>query len=75
MSKKELLTSAEKAVVKALGECASSYKHEILEPGPSFDRDLSEFMGHIHDLQWRILAQAAARTYPDDYRLQGASFR
>lgn len=75
MSKNEYLTLAEKEVVKVLGECASRYKHEILEPGPNFDPDLSEFISHIHDLQWRVLAQAAARACPDDYRLQGANFR
>ena len=72
--KKEFLTPAEKDVIGVLGECASTYKHDILEPGPNFERDLSEFVSHIHDLQWRVLAQAAARAYPDDYRLQGASF-
>jgi hypothetical protein len=70
----ELLTSTEKDIVERLGECARSYS-QALAPGPCYDQDLREFIAHIHDLQWRVLAQAAARHYPELYRLQGTSFK
>jgi len=70
----ELLTSVEKEIVEKLGECAKRYS-QALAPGPCYDQDLREFIAHIHDLQWRVLAQAAARHYPELYRLQGTSFK
>lgn len=33
--------------------------------------DVGEFVGHIHAIQHMILAQAAARAYPERYRLLG----
>jgi hypothetical protein len=33
--------------------------------------DLREVANHIHALQDKVLAQAAARAYPDRYRLMG----
>jgi len=71
----ELLTPTEKELVETLGECASIYNHKVLGPGPTRGTDLAEFVSHIHDLQFRVLAQAAARRYPGTYRLQGTSLK
>lgn len=72
---RELLTPTEKEVVEKLGECANLYSRVILGPGPTRSHDLNEFIGHIHDLQFRVMAQAAARRYPDVFRLQGQSLK
>lgn len=40
-------------------------------PGDARAGDLSELALHIHALQNAVLAQAAARQYPDQYRLLG----
>lgn len=34
-------------------------------------QDLAELATHIHAIQHAVLAQAAARAYPDRYRLMG----
>ena len=39
----------------------------------SRSQDLREMAHHIHALQNAILAQSAARSYPDKYRLMGES--
>jgi len=33
--------------------------------------DLGEIAGHIHGIQHAVMSQAAARAYPDRYRLLG----
>lgn len=38
------------------------------------DNDWNECAVEIHVIQHRIMAQAAARAYPDKYRLMGAFF-
>jgi len=43
----------------------------IIGRGPTGEQDLSEFVIHLHAIQNMILAQAAARAYPDTYRLLG----
>lgn len=66
----ELLTDAEHELVTKLGECFDAYT-SIVGPGGTRSADLSEFAARIHDLQHAVLAQAAARAYPDRYRLAG----
>lgn len=66
----ELLTPAEHAAVAKAGElwndlCA------IVADGPARAGDLSELIFHIHAIQRAVLKQAAARAYPDLYRLLG----
>lgn len=43
----------------------------IAADGPARDGDLAELCTHIHAIQRTILAQAAARAYPNRYRLLG----
>jgi hypothetical protein len=46
---------------------------KIVEDGVSRNSDLREVQFHIHGLQRMIMSQAAARAYPGDYRLLGAT--
>lgn len=43
----------------------------IVGDGPSRDGDLRELAHDIHNIQARILSQAAGRCYPERYRLLG----
>ena len=43
----------------------------VIGNGPSREGDLSEMCAMIHGLQRAVLKQAAARAYPDRYRLLG----
>ena len=45
----------------------------VVGRGPTRDHDLAELFGKIHDIQHAIMSQAAARAYPDDFRLLGQS--
>lgn len=47
----------------------------IVGNGPSRLNDLRELAAHIHGIQHAIMSQAAARAYPDLYRLLGSSLR
>jgi hypothetical protein len=66
----ELLTTAEHDAIAKTAElwgalCA------ITSDGPARDGDLKELIFHIHGIQRAVLKQAAARAYPDLYRLLG----
>ncbi len=64
------LTPLEQGIVGNLGRI-----HEMIcravGDGPSRTEDIREATGHVHALQNMILAQSAAREYPDTYRLLG----
>lgn len=66
----ELLTPAEHDAIAMTAElwnllCA------ITTDGAARDGDLRELIFHIHGIQRAVLKQAAARAYPDLYRLLG----
>jgi hypothetical protein len=66
----DLLTEAEHealAITAALAERLPP----IFGNGPTTGIDLTVAWNHIHAVQRMILAQAAARAYPDRYRLLG----
>lgn len=44
---------------------------KVVGNGPTRQDDLIEVVAHIHALQHFVMAQAAARCYPDLYRLAG----
>ena len=44
---------------------------DIVGEGPTRAHDLQEVVAHIHALQHFVMAQAAARAYPNTYRLAG----
>jgi hypothetical protein len=62
----ELLTSTEIRAVQLLGDFAGLMR-QITGEGP----DWTEAAQRIHALQHMVMAQAAARAYPDLYRALG----
>lgn len=66
----ELLTAAEHDAVAMAGELWNLLTC-IVADGPARQGDLHELIGHIHAIQHAVLKQAAARAYPDLYRLLG----
>lgn len=66
----EWLTEDEHRAMELSGELATLI-HRIIGDGPAANTDWNEAAGHIHVLQKNILGQAAARLYPDRYRLLG----
>lgn len=67
-----LLTDAERAVIRKAGDlwgdlCA------VVETGPTRDADLHELIVHVHAIQHTVMAQAAARAYPDEFRRFGVT--
>jgi len=47
----------------------------VVGDGPSRSGDLAELVPHIHAIQQAVMSQAAARAYPDTYRLLGSTLR
>lgn len=70
MSGSPLLTIDEHRAVELLGELWN-LSCRIVGNGPSRQADMSEIAQHIHVMQQSILSQAAARAYPELYRLLG----
>jgi hypothetical protein len=68
----ELLTEAEH---RAIDYTAALWHElgEIVGPGPSRAVDLRELVVHIHAIQHAVMSQAAARAYPDRFRLLGGT--
>ena len=59
----ELLSDDEHRAVELLASVAKQFRKFCS------GKDLTEAFAHIHDLQNMVLAQAAARAYPEKYRL------
>jgi hypothetical protein len=74
MANDELLTTLEESFINKAGELMNLYK---LICGHSATRqaDMAEMCGHIHVIQQAVMAQAAARAYPELYRLAGETKR
>jgi len=70
----ELLTEDEHKLVSKLGSLMSDFM-EIAGGGLTRRSDMREVADHIHALQNMVLSQAAARAYPDAYRLLGQLVR
>lgn len=68
----ELLTDDEKRALELTGELANLFSR-IIGSEPSGVGDTNEMVGHIHVLQRMLMSQAAARAYPEEYRLLGGS--
>lgn len=68
-----LLSRAEHRAMDLTVELVKLVTAEIVADGPTRVGDLSEFVANIHGIQNMILAQAAARAYPDRYRLLGGT--
>ncbi len=67
----ELLTTAEHEALDLTGRLARAIGTVIGGGGAPAAADFREAVAHIHALQQMIMAQAAARAYPDRYRLLG----
>jgi len=68
-----VLTTAERKALELTGELANLVHHQVISGGPMHDHDWNEFAMRIHAVQHMIMAQAAARAYPDDFRLLGGT--
>ena len=67
----ELMTETEHRVVEMMGEVWNLICTEVIGHGPSREGDLEEIIHHIHAIQRTMMKQAAARAYPNRYRLLG----
>lgn len=66
----DLLTDDEHAAIHQAGELANLICR-IVGDGETAEADRNEAVTAIHHIQRMIAAQAAARAYPDRYRLLG----
>ena len=66
----ELLTEKERQALEVTADL-TNLLNEIIGDGPTRSQDLSEMCLHVHYIQHAIMAQAAARAYPDLYRTLG----
>lgn len=69
------LTPEEHRVIQLLSEATGLYAEDIVGHAATRDADIKEWVARTHDLQARVLAQAAARAHPDLYRLAGETLR
>ncbi len=65
------LTEDEHRVVALLAEATSLFCTRVVAHGPTRDHDVNEWAAQVHVLQNRVMGQAAARAYPQLYRLLG----
>lgn len=68
----EFLTADERQFVRQAGELYN-LACTIVGSGDTRSADVTEFAFHIHGLQHLVMAQAAARAYPGEFRLLGES--
>jgi hypothetical protein len=66
----ELLTQEEHDVVQLAGELWGEICRAIPD-GPTREADLRELIIHVHAIQHAVMANAAARAYPETYRSLG----
>jgi hypothetical protein len=69
----EALTEAEHDALNLCRDLANAVA-EIMAGGSETRADWADFAVHMHAIQAMIMAQAAARAYPDRYRLLGAGW-
>lgn len=67
----ELMTPAEHEAMNKLGELWKLFVNDIVDQGAAENADRSEILYHVHALQRTVMAQAAARAYPELYRPLG----
>ncbi len=67
----ELLTEAEHEAVSMAGRLYAHIVENVIGDGLTRDADIGELAHHIHHIQHAVMAQAAARRYPDRYRPLG----
>lgn len=67
----EYLTEHEHRAMQLTAELWNLLGEHVVANGPARPGDMRDFAAHIHAIQHAILSQAAARAYPDRYRLLG----
>jgi hypothetical protein len=67
----ELMTEAEHHAMDLTAELWNLLAGEVILNGPGGHGDREELAAAIHVIQRMVLGQAAARAYPDRYRLLG----
>jgi hypothetical protein len=65
------LTGAERDAVRLAGELYTLIAEQVCGNGPTRGDDLAELRAAVHDIQHAVMAQAAARLYPGEFRLLG----
>lgn len=65
------LTEAEHKAMGLTAELWNLLVQEVIDRKGTVRQDSAEIALHIHNIQHAILAQAAARAYPEQYRLLG----
>lgn len=68
-----LLTADEHEAIRLLGKVANLLARSIIADGPTRGHDTDEAFFHVHALQRMVGSQAAARAYPDQFRLLGST--
>lgn len=66
------LSTEEHQAIALLAEFYNLMVTSVVAKGPTTEPDLAELAAHVHTLQHMVMGQAAARCYPDTYRLLGA---
>ena len=70
MSAAELLTADELHALDLTAQLANVVRKGIGN-GPTAEHDWAEMAAQIHQIQHVVMAQAAARAYPERFRLLG----
>lgn len=70
-----LLTAHEREAVRLAGRLYTLIAGHVVADGPTRGDDLAEVRAAVHLIQRAVLAQAAARAYPLEFRLLGAVIR
>ncbi len=66
----QLLTPAEHDAMAQTAQLTRTMR-EIIGDGPAAEGDIAEMVDAVHRIQRMVLGQAAARAYPERYRLLG----
>lgn len=67
-----MLTVLEQQVVNDAGELWNKLCR-VVGYGPAREGDLAELIVHVHAIQHAVMANAAARAHPEQYRLLGGA--
>jgi len=67
----QLLTFEEQTLLALLGKSHALYREILGDSDEALDH-LREWATHMNDLQARVMARAAARAYPEQFRLLGS---
>jgi hypothetical protein len=69
----DLLTDAERRAMELTTQLVNLVARAVIGDGETRTQDINEFVRHVHGIQHMIMAQAAARAYPGEYRLLGGT--